>query len=197
MPGTPETADLSNIPLPTQEQIEQQRKLIAERLRQYGYAPRQLSDQEVLSTMAPMRQGPVQWPEWVTEYLRRNPQENVTARAGRPGVDTPYNQTYEEWNLRNKALNPSTPTSVGVNYAVPRNALAERYGDAAYTAARQADPFWGFNLRDTPLLARIRSGEALPEEVKAANLQPGNWNDLHQERARQFYQLYDQMSRRQ
>jgi hypothetical protein len=110
--------------MPTQDQIEAQRQAIYGRLRQYGYPPQQLSDQQVLGTMSNLPQQPVQYPPWAEDWMRRNPQ---AVSGARPGIDMPSNQTYEDYNLRARALGGS-PTQIGYSNAIPRGALIEHYG---------------------------------------------------------------------
>ena len=131
MPGTPSTADMSQMPAPTPDQIQAQRQLITQRLRQYGYPPVQLSDQQVLATMSGLPQGPVQWPGWVQAYFAQHPEAH--AGGARPGVDMPYNQTYEPYNLQSRGMGNAL-TQIGSNYAIPRAALIERYGQGAVDA---------------------------------------------------------------
>jgi hypothetical protein len=135
-PATPQHIDLSHLPMPTQDQIEQQRQTINARLKQYGYNPQQLSDQDVLSTMAPLPQKAVQWPDWVNDYFQRHPEDNVGPRLG---IDRPTNQTYEEWNLKNHGMSGPIPTQVGASYGIPRGALIERYGQQAVDASDAAN----------------------------------------------------------
>jgi hypothetical protein len=130
-PATPQHIDLSHLPMPTQDQIDAQRKAINQRLANYGYQSRKLSDEEVLSTMAPLPQAPVQWPDWVQDYFQRHPEDNVGPRLG---IDRPTNQTYEDWNLKNHGISGSIPTQVGASYTIPRNALIEKFGQAAIDA---------------------------------------------------------------
>lgn len=190
-PVTPQSADLSNLPMPTAAQIEQQRQLINQRLKQYGYQPQTLSDQQVLATMSNLPQGPVRWPDWVTQYQQTHP-EQFNPGAPRLGVDIPYTSTYEPYNLATPALNTAVPTKVGAMYAIPREALIARYGEDAVTAAEQG--LYGSG-QDSDLLMRIRSGQADPEEVKRANPKPVDSQALFDAKARQFWALKAQMDK--
>ena len=128
MPPTAQSVDTSMYPMPTPDQINAQRALIQQHLRQYGYQPAQLSDWQVLSTMSNLPQRPVQNIPWVEDYLQRHPEERSGAR---PGIDLPTNQTYEVSNLAHPALNTSQPTSVGYALSgMPRGAILEHYGQA-------------------------------------------------------------------
>jgi len=139
-PGQPVTSDqqdLSHIPTPTAADISAQRDLINQRLSKYGYKNKpNLTDQQVLQTMAPLPQGPQKWEPWVEDYFKRNPsQRNVGAR---PGVDVPYDQTYTEASLKSKGLS-GTPVQQGYQYAIPRAAMIEHYGK---DAVQNADDDW-------------------------------------------------------
>jgi len=133
MPATPQTADLSNLPMPSPDQIQAQRAAIQQRLRQYGYPPQDLSDQQVLATMTNLPQGPVQWPDWVQAYFQQHPEAHA-AGAARPGVDSPTDSTFEDWNLRSRGMGNAL-TQISSAYAIPRAALIERYGLGAVEAA--------------------------------------------------------------
>lgn len=139
-PGQPVTSDqedLSHLPAPTKDDIAQQRTLIQQRLSKYGYKNKpNLTDQQVLQTMAPLPQGAQKWEPWVEDYFKRNPSErNVGAR---PGVDVPYDQTYTEANLKSKGLS-GAPVQEGYQYAIPRGAMIEKYGK---DAVQNADDQW-------------------------------------------------------
>ncbi|HEY2617802.1 MAG TPA: hypothetical protein VGI78_10725 [Acetobacteraceae bacterium] len=177
---TPQHTDLSHLPLPTQDQVNQQRQTINQRLKQYGYQPQQLSDQQVLATMAPLPQTAVQWPDWVQDYLNRHPDENVGPRLG---VDVPTDQTYEEWNLKNHGISGSVPTTVGASYGIPRGALIERYGQAAVDAQ---DEQWVRDHSTNPqalamLAAQQYGGQASTYMAQAQALggYPGVSTDYH------------------
>jgi hypothetical protein len=122
---------MSGLAMPTAAQIEQQRQTILARLRQYGYPPQQLSDQQVLATMTNIPQQAVQYPQWVQDWYARNPQPSY---GGRPGVDTARNPTYEDFNLRTPGMSNAL-TEIGSAYGVPMQAMYERYGTNAVERA--------------------------------------------------------------
>lgn len=170
-PVTPLTADRSQWPMPTQDQVEQQRQTLYANMTKAGWKNPQLSDTQVLSTMSNLPMGPgaklAGSPQWFQDWANQNPQafQATVSTGARAGVDMPFNQTYDPSNLK------TGYASVGYanNPTIPREALVAHYGEAAVAEKeRQQDAY------DTAEMRRLSQLNTQSwQTMQAQEAQPG------------------------